>query len=142
MIEPTEEPIYPYSTYTPCDALPDGSERLCIWHSPKHSLPVLRQICKEQGFKIYEEAILWLIKSYELRPFTWEFNHCNQPKFWFGDRLRFGKKHVGVVRRMEYRDEFSGGLNPRGWWYGMRWEGKDSLQNVHQDSLEAVEDEL
>lgn len=139
MIE--EEPIYPYSSYTPCDALPDGSEKLCIWHSPKHSLPVLRQICKEQGFKIYEEAILWLIQSYELRPFTWGFNHCNQPKFWFRQKVNFpSQNRKGTVFGIEWRDEEHLG-HRAGFWYRVRWEGKISLQSVHQDSLEAVEGE-
>ncbi|MEH1808521.1 hypothetical protein [Nostoc sp.] len=128
---------YPVSSYTICSQSLDGHEKLCIWHSEKHSLPVLRQICKQQGFKSYEEAILWLIEHYELRPFTWKFNHCNRPKFWFGDRLQFGNR-TGIVRRMEYRDELSGGLEPRGWWYGMRWDGRSSLENVHQNSLQVT----
>lgn len=129
---------YPVSSYTIAHVSLDGHKKLCIQHSEKHSLPVLRQICKQQGFKVYEEAILWLIEHYELRPFTWEFNHCNQPKFWFGDRVYFrAQNRRGTIFGFEWRDEDYGG-EKSGFWYRVRWEHTTSLHSVHQDSLEVV----
>ncbi|MBD2771192.1 hypothetical protein [Iningainema tapete] len=125
------------NSWTPYEESPDGHRKICIWHSPKHSLPLLHAICKQQEFKLYEEAILWLIEQYEHRPWTWEATHCLKPRFWFGQRLLFvPQKKVGIVRGIEWRE--NSGLLQHGFWYRMKWDGRESLQGVHENSLEAL----
>lgn len=48
--------------------------------------------------------MLWLIRNYEQRSFTWKFNHCNKPKFWFGDRVSIDDQE-GIIQGMKWMDE-------------------------------------
>lgn len=72
--------------YHAYDYQPNGSAKVCFWFAKK-SLSILEAIASDNDLPTYEEAMLWLIYSYEERPFTWNFNHCKKPKFWFGDRV-------------------------------------------------------
>lgn len=114
---------------------------------PIHILPktaeILLEICKKQRFTIYEDAVIWLIEKWqqcgESRDFAWEFNHCNRPKFWFGDRVKHERK-VGHIYGMQWKqDEMLSTGEIRGWSYQIRWQGSHDLCEVEESLLTKVE---
>jgi len=70
-----------------------------------------------------------------------EFNGCNPPKFWFGDRVKSGDR-TGVILGLEWRDGEKilprGGLQNAGWWCLVCLDGRQSLMGFQEDSLEHI----
>jgi hypothetical protein len=70
-----------------------------------------------------------------------EFNGCKPPKFWFGDKVKWGDQ-TGVVLGLEWRDGIKilpcGGSQNAGWWYRVCLENRESLMGFHENSLEQV----
>lgn len=64
----------------------------------------------------------------------------NQPMFWFGERVTF-RSFSGTIYGVEWRSEKMtfGALGHVGWWYHCRWDGRNTLQKVHENDLEKLE---
>ena len=72
-----------------------------------------------------------------------EFNGFNSPRFWFGEKVRWGD-HTGVILGLEWRDGEKilprGGSQNAGWWYQVCLQGRQSLMGFHEASLERLEE--
>ena len=72
-----------------------------------------------------------------------EFNGCNPPKFWFGEKVKWGDL-TGLILGLEWRDGEKilprGGSQNAGWWYQVCLEGRQSLMGFHEASLERLEE--
>jgi hypothetical protein len=72
-----------------------------------------------------------------------EFNGCNPPKFWFGDKVKCCGDRTGVIFGLEWRDGEKvlprGGSQNAGWWYAICLEGRQSLMSFHENSLDSLE---
>lgn len=72
-----------------------------------------------------------------------EFNGCNPPKFWFGEKVKWGDRS-GTVFGLQWRDGEKvlprGGSQNAGWWYQVCLEGRQSLMGFHEASLERLEE--
>ena len=68
----------------------------------------------------------------------WSISGGVPPKFWLGSgvRLKSVPRYIGVVYGIEWRDkeEWLHG----GWWYRVRWNGRDSVMGITEGSLEAM----
>lgn len=123
----------------------DGSAKVCFYFA-KQSLKTLEAIADKNDDVTYEEAMLWLIRNYEQRPFTWKFNHCNKPKFWVGDRVLLkDSDREGIILGMRWVDEEETSVYPIGieikigWQYQVRWKGRAvKAQFVKEDLLQPI----
>jgi len=111
----------------------------------RESAEAILKLCKRERFRIYEEGVIWLIQHWakcgELRDFEWSFNHCNRPKYWFGDRVLNDLGKRGTIYGMEWVDEDTEELTgetlrKRGWYYKCKFVAPTSFQTVHQSKLE------
>ena len=90
------------------------------------------------------EEIITQVKTEEFNCYLdlFEFNGHNPPKFLFGDRVVLLDR-TGVVLGLEWRDGVRilprGGSQNAGWWYAIRFEGRQSLMSFHEDSLKLEE---
>jgi hypothetical protein len=70
-----------------------------------------------------------------------EFNGCNPPKFWFGDKVKWSDRS-GVILGLEWRDGEKilprGGPQNAGWWCLVCLDGRQSLMGFQEDSLEHI----
>jgi hypothetical protein len=89
------------------------------------------------------EELITQVKTEEFKCYLdlFEFNGFNPPKFWFGEKVKWGDR-TGVVLRLEWRDGIKilprGGSQNAGWWYGVCLENRESLMGFHENSLEQV----
>ena len=124
----------------------DGSANVSFYFA-QQSLKNLEKIAASNDLNTYEEAMLWLIRNYEQRPFTWKFNHCNKPKFWFGDCVSMGQENIreGVIQGMQWMDKEEISHYPPqldlkpGWHYLIRWNNREvKLQYVSENCLKLI----
>lgn len=72
----------------------------------------------------------------------WEFNGGVEPKFWFGDQVKYLGRSATILGLNWVKDKVSkkrGGAMTDGWWYLLLVEGGDgSLPQVHESTLRAI----
>ena len=116
---------------------PDPYIRIAAIYINRESAETVRKICKREGFCLYEDGVIWLIKRWaqcgEIRDFTWSFNTCVRPKYWFGDRVLF-QNRKGAVFGMEWKDDTTQDMK-RGWWYKCQFVAPCRVQSLHEDEL-------
>jgi hypothetical protein len=89
------------------------------------------------------EEIITQVKTEEFNCYLdlFEFNGCKPPKFWFGEKVKWGDQ-TGIVFGLEWRDGEKilprGGSQNTGWWYRICLDGRQSLMGFHEDSLERI----
>ena len=69
----------------------------------------------------------------------WKFNRGVEPKFWFGDRVKFHSRSAVVVG-MQWRSEersYQTARGKRGWCYGVIFSPDGALHWVDEDNLVA-----
>lgn len=124
----------------------DGSARVVFRFSQRY-LKLMDVIAeKYNNIPDYEEVMVFLLDCYEERPFTWNFNHCKKPKFWFGDRVLLkDSDREGIILGMKWIDEEETSVYPKGieikvgWQYQVRWKGRAvKAQFTKEDLLQPI----
>ncbi|MDJ0583282.1 hypothetical protein [Crocosphaera sp.] len=73
---------------------------------------------------------------------NYQFNGNQPPKFWFGDRVKFGSRK-GTIYGIEWKDDaklFGKTKNCKlGWIYWVHFDNKAGCQGVYEDSLELLD---
>ncbi|WP_148288869.1 hypothetical protein [Kamptonema formosum] len=68
----------------------------------------------------------------------WKFNGGLEPKFWFGDRVKFQERSVVIVGMEWLEDKFAEeGTLEDGWWYLTF--GKNGSWRIHESNLQVID---
>lgn len=98
---------------------PDGYRKISIWFRPE-TVGILQHIQKVNHLGVLEDAIDYLIQGWQInqhQQFSWEFNQCRRPKFWFGQIVRH--KPTGMTGRIVGIEWCSAERIKQGFWYAV-----------------------
>jgi len=105
------------------EELPDGYRKISIWFRPE-TVKILQHIQKINHLGVLEDAIDWLIQGWQInqhQQFSWKFNQCRRPKFWFGQFVKH--KPTGITGRVVGIEWCSAERIKQGFWYAVEKSG-------------------
>lgn len=100
---------------------PDEYCKISIWFRLE-TVEILQRIQQANHLGVLEDAIDWLIQGWQInqhQQFSWEFNQCRRPKYWFGQFVKNKiTGRVGQVTGIQWCREGTIPGTP-GFWYAV-----------------------